>query len=182
MMEVIENYLKKIDIPYVIDPVMVAKSGDSLMDQSVRQSLKESLLPYADVATPNLPEAEEIVEMTIDSEEKILRAGQYFIQEIGSKGVIIKGGHLEGDAIDHLFTKEGHYEFKSERFPTQHTHGTGCTFSAVITAELAKGKSVFDAVAKAKKYISLAIQHTPEIGKGRGPVNHFAYEKINGWD
>ncbi|UNB46861.1 bifunctional hydroxymethylpyrimidine kinase/phosphomethylpyrimidine kinase [Staphylococcus coagulans] len=182
MMEVIEIYLKKIDIPYVIDPVMVAKSGDSLMDQSVRQSLKESLLPYADVATPNLPEAEEIVQMTIDSEEKILRAGQYFIQEIGSKGVIIKGGHLEGDAIDHLFTKEGHYEFKSERFPTQHTHGTGCTFSAVITAELAKGKSVFEAVAKAKKYISLAIKHTPEIGKGRGPVNHFAYEKINGWD
>lgn len=182
MMEVIASYLQKIDIPYVIDPVMVAKSGDSLMDQKVRNRLKETLLPYADVATPNVPEAEEIAGVTIDSVEKIHQVGRFFIHDIGSKGVIIKGGHLEGDAIDHLFTQEGHYEFKSERFATQHTHGTGCTFSAVITAELAKGKSVYDAVAKAKKYISLAIQHTPEIGKGRGPVNHFAYEKLNGWD
>ncbi|ARJ50261.1 bifunctional hydroxymethylpyrimidine kinase/phosphomethylpyrimidine kinase [Staphylococcus lutrae] len=182
MMAVIRRFLEKINIPYVIDPVMVAKSGDSLMDQQVRKQLKETLLPFADVATPNIPEAEEITGLVIDSNEKIHQAGQFFIKEIGSKGVVIKGGHLEGDAVDHLFTREAHYEFKSDRYPTKHTHGTGCTFSAVITAELAKGKTVYDAVAKAKHYISLAIKETPEIGKGRGPVNHFAYEKLKGWD
>ncbi|MBI5975508.1 bifunctional hydroxymethylpyrimidine kinase/phosphomethylpyrimidine kinase [Staphylococcus canis] len=182
MMTLIETYLKKINIPYVIDPVMVAKSGDSLMDQQVRDRLKTTLLPYADVATPNVPEAEEIVQFKLDSVDRIHEAGRFFINEIGSKGVVIKGGHLEGDAVDYLFTKEGHYEFQNDRYPTKHTHGTGCTFSAVITAELAKGKSIYDAVHKAKKFISLAIKHTPEIGKGRGPVNHFAYQQENGWD
>ncbi|UXR87516.1 bifunctional hydroxymethylpyrimidine kinase/phosphomethylpyrimidine kinase [Staphylococcus felis] len=182
MMALIESYLKKIKIPYVIDPVMIAKSGDSLMDQQVRNQLKTTLLPYADVATPNVPEAEEIVQFKLDSVERIHQAGRFFINEIGAKGVVIKGGHLEGDAIDYLFTTEGHYEFKNERYHTQHTHGTGCTFSAVVTAELAKGKSIYDAVAKAKSFISLAIQHTPEFGRGRGPVNHFAYQQLNGWD
>lgn len=182
MMSLIETYLKKYDLPYVIDPVMIAKSGDSLMDQGVRDQLKTTLLPYADVATPNLPEAEEIVQFQIDSVDKVHKAGRFFIDEVGSKGVVIKGGHMEGGAVDYLFTKEGHYTFESERFDTKHTHGTGCTFSAVITAELAKGRSIYDAVAKAKSFISLAIKHTPEIGQGRGPVNHFAYQHMNGWD
>lgn len=182
MMAIIEKYLKKIDIPYVIDPVMVAKSGDSLMADSVRNQLKETLLPYADVATPNVPEAEEISGIKLESVDQIHQAGRFFIHEVGAKGVVIKGGHLQGDATDYLFTREGHYTFTNERYPTMHTHGTGCTFSAVIAAELAKGRSVYDAVAKAKDFISLAIQHTPEIGRGRGPVNHFAYQAEKGWD
>ena len=93
-----------------------------------------------------------------------------------------KGGHLEGDAIDYLFTQEGIRSWKSERFDTQHTHGTGCTFSAVITAELAKGHTIEEAVNTAKRFITLAIKYTPEIGKGRGPVNHFAYQKVEGLD
>ncbi|QLK86500.1 bifunctional hydroxymethylpyrimidine kinase/phosphomethylpyrimidine kinase [Staphylococcus sp. 17KM0847] len=182
MMILIENYLKKVDIPYVIDPVMVAKSGDTLMENEVRQRLKETLLPYADVATPNVPEVEEIVGIKLDSVAQIDKAGKFFINDIGAKGVVIKGGHLEGDATDYLFTRKGRYVFQSERYSTEHTHGTGCTFSAVITAELAKGRSVYDAVAKAKSFISLAIKHTPEIGQGRGPVNHFAYQTLKGWD
>lgn len=182
MMMLISTYIKKTTMPYVIDPVMVAKSGDALMSEQVRRELKSTLLPLADIATPNIPEAEEITQMTLNSESSILKAGQFFIDEIGTQGVVLKGGHLSGDATDYLITREGVTTFTHERYPTLHTHGTGCTFSAVITAELAKGKSVVDAVSKAKAFISKAIQHTPEIGKGRGPVNHFAYQQEKGWD
>ena len=101
--------------------------------------------------------------------KKIMQAGRIFINEIGSKGVIIKGGHSNDTDIakDYLFTKEGVQTFENERFKTKHTHGTGCTFSAVITAELAKGRPLFEAVHKAKKFISMSIQYTPEIGRGR---------------
>ncbi|NHM91155.1 MULTISPECIES: bifunctional hydroxymethylpyrimidine kinase/phosphomethylpyrimidine kinase [Staphylococcus] len=182
MMALIASYVKKSTIPYVIDPVMVAKSGDALMSEQVRRDLKSTLLPLADVATPNIPEAEEITQMTLDTETALFKAGQFFIKDIGAKGVVLKGGHLKGNATDYLVTKDGVTQFTSERFPTRHTHGTGCTFSAVITAELAKGNSIIDAVAKAKNFISKAIQYTPEIGKGRGPVNHFAYQREKGWD
>lgn len=185
MMELIQYYLKQYpDIPYVIDPVMLAKSGDSLMDEDAKADLQNILLPYATVATPNLPEAEEITGLTIQDESSIYKAGDIFINEIGSKGVVIKGGHSEDldFAKDYLFTNENVYTFEEPRFDTKHTHGTGCTFSAVITAELAKGKTIYEAVKKAKQFISLSIKHTPEIGQGRGPVNHFAYMKEVGLD
>ncbi len=113
-----------------------------------------------------------------------MQAGRIFINEIGSKGVIIKGGHSNDTDIakDYLFTNEGVQTFENERFKTKHTHGTGCTFSAVITAELAKGRPLFEAVHKAKKFISMSIQYTPEIGRGRGRVNSFAYLKKEGLD
>ena len=184
-MELIQSYLKKYsDIPYVIDPVMLAKSGDSLMDDDTKSHLQTTLLPLADVVTPNIPEAEEITGLKIDSEDNIRKAGDIFINEIGSKGVVIKGGHSAdlNNAKDFLFTKDDFYTFENKRFDTKHTHGTGCTFSAVITAELAKGRSIYQAVEKAKSFISMSIEHTPEIGKGRGPVNHFAYLKKVGLD
>ncbi|MDU0449643.1 bifunctional hydroxymethylpyrimidine kinase/phosphomethylpyrimidine kinase [Staphylococcus haemolyticus] len=184
-MELIQHYLKQhSDIPYVIDPVMLAKSGDSLMDDDTKKHLQNTLLPLADVVTFNIPEAEEITGIKIDTEENIRKAGNIFINEIGSKGVVIKGGHSAdlNNAKDFLFTKEDVYTFEDQRFDTKHTHGTGCTFSAVITAELAKGKSIYEAVKKAKKFILLSIQYTPEIGQGRGPVNHFAYMKKVGLD
>ncbi|ATH59616.1 MULTISPECIES: bifunctional hydroxymethylpyrimidine kinase/phosphomethylpyrimidine kinase [Staphylococcus] len=185
MMELIQQYLKKYsDIPYVIDPVMLAKSGDSLMDDDAKSNLQNILLPHATVATPNLPETEEITGISIKDESSIYQAGNIFINEIGSKGVVIKGGHSEdkNKATDYLFTKDNVYTFEEPRYETKHTHGTGCTFSAVITAELAKGKSMYEAVRKAKKFISLSIKYTPEIGQGRGPVNHFAYMKEVGLD
>ena len=185
MMELIRTYLEKHpEIPYVIDPVTLAKSGDSLMDDKGKHALQSILLPLADVATPNLPEAEEIVGFKLDNEDAIKKAGKIFIEEIGSKGVVIKGGHIEDDNIakDYLFTKDGLEIFESERYETKHTHGTGCTFSAVIAAELAKGKTIYEAVKKAKDFIALSIKYTPEIGQGRGPVNHFAYMKKVGLD
>ncbi|MEB8125612.1 bifunctional hydroxymethylpyrimidine kinase/phosphomethylpyrimidine kinase [Staphylococcus succinus] len=185
MMELIQSYLKKYpEIPYVIDPVMLAKSGDALMDDDAKSDLQNILLPYAKVATPNLPEAEEITGLKITDEASIYKAGNIFINDIGSKGVVIKGGHSENldTAKDYLFTKEDVFTFESPRYETQHTHGTGCTFSAVITAELAKGKSIYDAVNKAKQFIALSIKYTPEIGQGKGPVNHFAYMKEVGLD
>lgn len=184
-MELIQTYLKNhSDIPYVIDPVMLAKSGDSLMDDETKKHLQKTLLPLADVVTPNIPEAEEITGLKIDTEDNIRKAGHIFINEIGSKGVVIKGGHSVdlNNAKDFLFTKDDVYTFEDKRFNTPHTHGTGCTFSAVITAELAKGKTIYEAVKKAKKFISLSIEYTPEIGQGRGPVNHFAYMKKVGLD
>ena len=144
-MELIQSYLKEhSNIPYVIDPVMLAKSGDSLMDENTKNHLQSTLLPLADVVTPNIPEAEEITGIKINDEESIRKAGQIFINEIGSKGVVIKGGHSAdlNNAKDFLFTKNETYTFENKRFDTKHTHGTGCTFSAVITAELAKGRSI----------------------------------------
>lgn len=136
------------------------------------------------MVTPNIPEAEEITGLKIDNEESIRKAGDIFINEIGSKGVVIKGGHSAdlNNAKDFLFTKDDVYTFENKRFDTKHTHGTGCTFSAVITAELAKRSLNLRSSEKAKAFISMSIEHTPEIGKGRGPVNHFAYLKKVGLD
>ncbi len=179
-MELIRDYLSThADIPYVLDPVMLAKSGDSLMDDDTKDHLQSTLLPLADVVTPNIPEAEEITGLTINDEDSMRQVGSIFINEIGSKGVVIKGGHSAdlNKAKDFLFTADDVFIFENKRFDTRHTHGTGCTFSAVIAAELAKGRSIYQAVKKAKEFISLSIEYTPEIGNGRGPVNHFAYIK-----
>jgi len=184
-MELIRDYLSThADIPYVLDPVMLAKSGDSLMDDDTKDHLQSTLLPLADVVTPNIPEAEEITGLTINDEDSMRQVGSIFINEIGSKGVVIKGGHSAdlNKAKDFLFTADDVFIFENKRFDTRHTHGTGCTFSAVIAAELAKGRSIYQAVKKAKEFISLSIEYTPEIGNGRGPVNHFAYMKKEGLD
>ena len=110
------------------------------------------------------------------TEEDIDRAGKIILNEFGSESVLIKGGHLE-TATDYLYIKDGTKKvFTSEKFQTKHTHGTGCTLSAVITAELAKGKSIEEAVIIGKKFIIEAIKYTPELGHGNGPVNHFAYK------
>ena len=176
MMKLIKKYLPK-DIPYVVDPVMVATSGDKLIDDVARKHLKEEILPLATIITPNVPEAEEIVNFKIVTEDDVNRAGKFISKEVGCKSVGIKGGHLTGEAKDYLFLNDGTKKvWTSERFKTNHTHGTGCTFSAVITAELAKGKSIVEAVDIGKKFITAAIKHTPEIGHGNGPVNHIAYK------
>ena len=176
MMKLIKRYLPK-DVPYVVDPVMVATSGDKLIDDVARKHLKEEILPLATIITPNVPEAEEIVNFKILTEDDVNRAGKFIIDEVGCKSVVIKGGHLNGEAKDYLFLNDGTKKvWTSERFKTNHTHGTGCTFSAVITAELAKGKSIIEAVDIGKKFITAAIKYTPELGHGNGPVNHIAFK------
>ena len=177
IMEVVKKYLSK-DIAYVVDPVMVATSGDKLIDSNARNHLKNEILPLATIITPNVPEAEEIVGFKIVTEDDVCRAGKFIIDEVGCKSVVIKGGHLEGNAKDYLFTRnDSPHIWESERINTKHTHGTGCTFSAVITAELAKGNDLVTSVDIAKKFITAAIKNSPEIGHGSGPVNHIAYKE-----
>lgn len=162
----------------VLDPVMIAKGGASLLQQSAVSAMKQYLLPQTDVLTPNLPEAEALTGVLIANRQDAERAARR-LQEQGVKNVVIKGGHLHdsqsADCIDWLFTPNDVIEMVSKRFPTPHTHGTGCTFSACLTAELAKGMTVEDAVQTAKAYITAAISHPLNIGAGHGPVNHWAY-------
>lgn len=162
----------------VLDPVMIAKGGASLLQDSAVAAMKRFLLPKTEVLTPNLPEAEALTGVNIAGRQDAERAAR-MLQEAGAKNVVIKGGHLGGSrseyATDWLFTPDEIVELSGPRFSTPHTHGTGCTFSACITAELAKGFAVTDAVKTAKDYISAAIGHPLDIGAGHGPVNHWAY-------
>ena len=175
IMEIIVKYVNK-GIPYVIDPVMAASSGHNLIGEDAKIFLKENLFKYATLVTPNIPETETIVDFKIRNEEDIKRAGEKILKDYKPKSVIIKGGHLETDPVDYLFIDNKVLTFSSPRISTKNTHGTGCTFSAVITAELAKGKSLETAVGIAKNFITQAILKNPELGKGHGPLNHFAYK------
>ena len=175
MMELTADILSGQPVPYVIDPVMVAKSGDSLMDEASRQVIRDKLVPLASVVTPNIPEAEILTGMKITSREEAETAAKVTVHELGAGAAVIKGGHLEGEALDILYDQESFHYFPAPRIQTKHTHGTGCTFSAVLTAELAKGRTVAEATATAKKFITAAIQYTLGIGKGNGPTNHWGY-------
>jgi hydroxymethylpyrimidine/phosphomethylpyrimidine kinase len=160
----------------VVDPVMIAKGGASLLQTEAISAMKQYLLPISKVITPNIPEAEVLTGMTIQTLEQKRDAAKR-LWDLGVKNVVIKGGHDENQAesIDLLFDGTEFYTFASKRMETQNTHGTGCTFSAAITAELAKGSNVYDAVSKAKDFIQAAIEDQLGIGKGHGPTNHWAY-------
>ena len=155
---------------------MVATSGDRLIEEDAIQALKTKLLPLATIITPNLPEAEVLVGRTLKSENDIMNAGRWIRKELGVKNVVIKGCHLAKVASDYLFLEDGEISvISAARIATKHTHGTGCTYAAVITAELAKGRTVVQAVETAKRFITEAIQTAPELGHGNGPVNHTTY-------
>ncbi len=156
----------------VIDPVMVAKSGDKLLQDSAVRSLISKLIPLAYVITPNIPEAEVLTGEKIVSIEDMEKACRR-IRDMGSRCVVVKGGHLKKEAIDVLFDGKRMYRLKSPRIRSKNTHGTGCTFSAAITAHLAKGWTVIDAVQSSKRYITAAIKNAYPIGRGHGPVHHF---------
>ncbi len=156
----------------VVDPVMVAKSGDPLLRPEAVSALKEVLLPVAYVVTPNLPEAEVLVGEKLKSEEEIRQAAKK-IHAMGVRYVIMKGGHREGEAVDLLFDGESFHEFWAERVLTPHTHGTGCTFSAGLAACLAKGMTVPEAVQAVKAYLTEALKQAFPIGGGKSPVHHF---------
>ncbi|MFM0621182.1 bifunctional hydroxymethylpyrimidine kinase/phosphomethylpyrimidine kinase [Streptococcus suis] len=174
--ELVASYLAKQKCPYVLDPVMVATSGDRLIEEDAIQALKTKLLPLATIITPNLPEAEVLVGRTLKSENDIMNAGRWIRKELGVKNVVIKGGNLAKAASDYVFLEDGEISvISAARISTNHTHGTGCTYAAVITAELAKGRTVAQAVETAKRFITEAIQTAPELGHGNGPVNHTTY-------
>ncbi|KEO82459.1 bifunctional hydroxymethylpyrimidine kinase/phosphomethylpyrimidine kinase [Tumebacillus flagellatus] len=179
IIEAVARKIKQHNIPnLVIDPVMVAKGGAKLLEDSSQQALIDHLLPLATVVTPNLPEAEVLINREIKTVDDMKEAARR-IHDFGPKFVVVKGGHLEGDALDILFDGETFEQFVSPRHETKHTHGTGCTFSAAITAELAKGTPIREAVAIAKEFITCAIRDTLGLGAGHGPTNHWAYNNRN---
>lgn len=161
----------------VLDPVMVAKGGAALLEDSAVAALRKHLLPRADLLTPNLPEVAALTGIEVSSRQDAAIAAKK-LQDMGVKTVLIKGGHLHDsrseECLDWLFLPDCVVEFAGKRYPTKHTHGTGCTFSACITAELAKGAELEEAVRIAKRYISAAVSHPLNIGAGHGPVNHWA--------
>lgn len=159
--------------PLVVDPVMISKHGSPLMAPAALDTLKRQLLPHCFLLTPNLHEAGALIGQEIETVEGMREAARA-IAGLGPRAVLIKGGHLTGDALDVLLHDDFFYEYPSPRVDTPHTHGTGCTFSAAITACLALGMALPDAVAMAKNYISEAIRTNPGLGAGNGPVNHFA--------
>jgi hydroxymethylpyrimidine/phosphomethylpyrimidine kinase len=159
--------------PLVVDPVMISKHGAPLMDDSARHALRKLLLPRATLVTPNLHEAAALTGIEVDSVETMREAAR-IIHGFGPKAVLVKGGHLEGDAVDLLYVGGEFHTFSSPRTPTQHTHGTGCTSSAAITAMLARGEDLRAAVHAAKTFITEAIRTAPGLGAGSGPVNHWA--------
>ena len=156
----------------VIDPVMYAKNGCALMDPNSIDTLIKVVIPHADLLTPNIPEAERISNIRIHNSED-MKAAARVIYDMGCKNVLIKGGHAIGDALDILYDGIDFYGFKTQRIDTKNTHGTGCTFSSAITSNLALDMTMPEAVKKAKKYITMAIEHSLNIGKGHGPTHHF---------
>jgi hydroxymethylpyrimidine/phosphomethylpyrimidine kinase len=176
--------------PLVVDPVMVSSSGAPLLVPAAVQALRDLLLPRAALITPNLSEAVELAGMAFgnlnDMRENDMREAARRIAGLGPGAVLIKGGHLEsGDAVDVLLSGGVFREFRGPRISTRHTHGTGCTYSAAITALLARGLRLEDAVAGAKSFVTEAIRTAPGIGAGSGPLNHWAphrWERPRGWE
>ncbi len=158
----------------VVDPVMVAKSGDTLLSGEGKDTLIEKLLPLAFIVTPNIPEAEIIANMKIGGPADMEKAARS-IARLGPKYVIVKGGHLEGELVDILFDGSDCIRFPKPRIDTKNTHGTGCTFSAAIAAGLAAGMDVMAAVEQAEAYIEIAITFSLALGKGHGPTDHTAW-------
>ena len=157
----------------VIDPVMVSKTKACLLKADAIAALKSLLLPLAEIVTPNIPEAEVLSGHKVADAETMRDAARR-IRDLGPRRVVIKGGHSEGPyVVDLYFDGENFEELKAERVQTRATHGTGCTFSAAIAAYLAHGLPPLEAVARAKEFLTAALQTAPGIGKGIGPVNHF---------
>lgn len=183
--EIIQGIAHIIDglkIPLIVDPVMIAKGGESLLQQEAIEAMRMSLLPLATIVTPNIPEAEALTGRKINHFSDMEEIAQCFFQ-LGVQCVIIKGGHLPNSlyAIDYVFIKnDKSFSMQSPRISTENTHGTGCTFSAAITAFLGQGLSIEKAIIEAKKFIQLAIMHDLAIGNGHGPTNHFAYQLHKG--
>ncbi len=164
---------RKFRFPLVVDPVMVSKHGVLLLKRSAVRVFIKELLPCATLVTPNLCEAQVLSGIKICDPESMGKAAR-IIAGFGPQAVLVKGGHLQGEAVD-IFFQDGKVRlFKAPRIRTRHTHGTGCTYSAAITSGLAKGKDLLSAITIAKKFITQAIRTGPGLGHGMGPVNFFA--------
>lgn len=157
--------------PVVTDPVLVATSGDDLVDRKALETIQTKLLPLTTVLTPNLPEAEALTGIAV-TDEVSMKAAAAMLCNMGAKAVLVKGGHLQGEALDILCDGKEHYRFSTPRIPTRCTHGTGCTLSSAIAAYLALGKPLVEAVQLAKEYLQEAIRQGTPLGQGHGPTHH----------
>jgi len=158
--------------PLVVDPVMRAKSGDSLLKESAKKTLITELIPLATIITPNIPEAVEVCGFEIKSIEDMERAC-VVLRDMGVEYPVVKGGHLQGEkSIDVVYDGKSFHYLEGRFVPTKNTHGTGCTFSSAITAYLAKGEDPINALKRAKEYVQGAIENSLPLGRGHGPLNH----------
>lgn len=170
VIEAVAEAAKNFAFPLVVDPVAISKHGLRLGDLSAIQKL----IPHAYLLTPNLDEAAELAGFPVHDRGSMYHAAEK-LAGLGARNVLIKGGHLAGDASDLLYLESGEvHELSASRIDTKNTHGTGCAYSAAITAELAKGSGLVQAVSLAKTFVTKAIRSNPELGHGRGPLNFFA--------
>jgi len=174
--EIIHNLsqtIEQLDIPHlVVDPVMRAKGGDPLLRDDAQQALIEEIIPLAELITPNIPEAEVLAGRPIKTKDDMREAAKV-IHNQGAKNVLVKGGHRQEDAVDVLFDGSEFTDYFSERIQSKNTHGTGCTYSAAIAANLALGHELKKAILISKKFITEAIRSSLDLGKGIGPLSHF---------
>lgn len=172
IVQLVAQALKDYGLLAVVDPVMIAKGGTLLLREEAVKACREDLLPYTYLLTPNLPEAEELTGLPVRSEADMERAARR-LQQLGARNVLLKGGHLDGEAVDLLLDGDTLHRLPAERIDSRNTHGTGCTGSAAIATLLAGGHTLPQAVTLAKEFITEAIRTAPDLGAGHGPVNHF---------
>ncbi|AVK83894.1 bifunctional hydroxymethylpyrimidine kinase/phosphomethylpyrimidine kinase [Lysinibacillus sp. B2A1] len=178
IIQTIAQIMADAKIPLIVDPVMIAKGGESLLQQDAIDAIMKLLLPIATIVTPNIPEAETLTGREIRTLTDMKEVG-YLLLQTGVQCVILKGGHLTDMdfAIDYIFLKDGSsFSMQTPRITTKNTHGTGCTFSAALTAFMGSGLPINEAIIEAKRFIQLAITYDLALGNGHGPTNHFAYQ------
>jgi len=170
--ETVAYLLDEAGVPAVIDPVMVAKGGAALLDDSALGAVRRLMIPRAALLTPNAPEAEVLTGLPCRTTDDLRRAGEALLS-LGARAVLMKGGHIEGDRlVDILMTPAGETRFENPRIETRHTHGTGCTLASACAAGIAQGMSLEAAVGRAIDYVAKAIVSAPGLGQGHGPIDH----------
>jgi hydroxymethylpyrimidine/phosphomethylpyrimidine kinase len=172
--EAVAASVRALDLPQVVvDPVMIAKGGDRLLSEEAVATIRSELFPLAHVVTPNIPEAETLTGHSIRSLDDMRKAATRILR-LGPRVVVLKGGHADGpESIDVCMTAAESFEVRAPRIDTPHTHGTGCTLSSAIAANLALGLPDREAIELAREYLDGAIRHAPRLGSGHGPLNHF---------
>ncbi|MEM1680795.1 MAG: bifunctional hydroxymethylpyrimidine kinase/phosphomethylpyrimidine kinase [Sulfolobales archaeon] len=179
IIELVASLIRRYNITLVVDPVMVAKSGAPLLREDAVNTLISKLIPLATVITPNKPEAEKLANMEIRDLNDAKAVAKKLVDDLGATSAVVKGGHMtDEESVDVMYYEGRFYEFKAPRLRSKNTHGTGCSFSAAIAAELAKGKPIPEAVRIAKEFITTAIAYGLPIGRGYGPVNPTAWQLI----
>jgi hydroxymethylpyrimidine/phosphomethylpyrimidine kinase len=174
--DAVASVLRRQRVPFlVVDPVMIATSGDALLRDDAVAVLVERLFPLATVVTPNLPEAERLVGERIDTPDA-MRHAAVRLRDRGARAVLLKGGHLPGEQVVDLLYDGTFHAFEDRRIRTEHTHGTGCALSAAIAAHLARGADLTEAVLRARAFVRRGLERATVLGRGKNPVNHLAWD------